>query len=170
MIGARFGDLEIVADAGSDKTRHRLFRCRCICGTMLTVQRNAIVIGRSLRCDACRLAMQRSKLPCDKETRVRMRRCVRNVVMRCCNPKNPRYKDYGGRGIRIFRPWLRDRLAFVKYLLSLHGHDNPELSLDRINVNGHYEPGNLRFTTAKVQANNTRRSAARALVSAATSN
>lgn len=71
---------------------------------------------------------------------------------RCTNPKNQRYFDYGGRGIRMCPAWLNSFAAFHEYLGPRpEGH-----TLDRINNDGNYEPGNVRWATRKQQYSNQR--------------
>jgi hypothetical protein len=81
-------------------------------------------------------------------------RRVKGIVARCSDPKARRYECYGGRGIEVR---FSDVQSFVDHLKTLPGWDDPSLLIDRIDNDGHYEPGNLRFTTAQVQANNRRR-------------
>ena len=73
---------------------------------------------------------------------------------RCLDPKNPQYKDYGGRGIKICARWRDDFWAFFRDM----GERVSGLSLDRIDNNGHYEPGNCRWATPAMQNRNKRRS------------
>jgi hypothetical protein len=74
---------------------------------------------------------------------------------RCLDPGNSHYKYYGGRGIRIHEPWLNESSVFFDWAIS-SGY-RPGLSIDRVDVNGNYEPSNCRFVPLAVQASNTRR-------------
>jgi hypothetical protein len=79
------------------------------------------------------------------------------AIDRCTNRRNPGYKHYGGRGIRVCDEWLDDCRLFAEYLLTLPGHRDRTLVLDRIDNDGNYEPGNLRFVTPKESVANRRR-------------
>lgn len=79
---------------------------------------------------------------------------VRNAIGRCTSEKHPQYHRYGGRGIRVQEPWLKNWREFAKYLQTLPGWNVPGLVMDRINNDGHYEPGNLRFVTYAESATN----------------
>ena len=72
---------------------------------------------------------------------------------RCLNPNNPRYKSYGGRGISVCSEWIESFSAFLSHVGL---KPSPLHSIDRINNDGNYEPGNVRWATAKEQARNTR--------------
>ena len=76
-----------------------------------------------------------------------------SMMQRCNNPKNPQYKHYGGRGIRVCDEWL-DVSNFIE---DMHPAFKEGLSLDRINNNGNYEPSNCRWATMTVQGRNTRK-------------
>ena len=81
------------------------------------------------------------------------------MLSRCQNENHPLYKNYGGRGITVCDEW-KDFVVFRKWALS-NGYfecDNKrQCSIDRIDVNGNYEPSNCRWATSKTQMNNTRR-------------
>ena len=79
-----------------------------------------------------------------------------NMKNRCLNPKVPKYKDYGARGITVCKRWLDSFASFIADM----GERPAHLTLDRINNDGNYEPGNCRWATAKQQVNNRRCSVA----------
>ena len=72
---------------------------------------------------------------------------------RCLNPKNGKYKDYGGRGISICKRWM----TFENFLLDMGRKPSPRHSIERSDVNGNYQPGNCVWGTPVQQARNTRK-------------
>ena len=79
-----------------------------------------------------------------------------DIIGRCTNPKHKDFVWYGGRNISVYPLWLTDPNAFIDYIKTLEHFGEEGYSLDRIDNNGNYEPGNLRFATAKTQARNKR--------------
>ena len=82
------------------------------------------------------------------------------MVSRCHNREDPAYRWYGRRGIRVCKDW---RLSFEVFLSQVGRRPKPGLTLDRIDNDGHYEPGNVRWATRKEQAVNSRKAITYAL-------
>ena len=74
-----------------------------------------------------------------------------NMCYRCTYPKNPRYQHYGGRGIKVCDRW-REKEGFKNFLDDMGHKPTAQHSIDRINVNGNYEPSNCRWATPLQQA------------------
>lgn len=75
----------------------------------------------------------------------------RTMKARCLNPNNPKWERYGARGIKVHEPWVNDFQAFYNYV---GPRPSDEHSIDRIDNDGHYEPGNVRWATAQEQVDN----------------
>lgn len=145
---------------------------RCSCGWEGFVVRQNVLAGRSTRCDRCakRKAVETRwerrgyyAICPDNTHRDRLLDRISAIIVRCTNPAATTYPDYGGRGITVHPEWLEDRTAFLRYLVSLPGWDQPQLQLDRIDNNGGYVPGNLRFVTRSENMANKRKITARSV-------
>lgn len=74
---------------------------------------------------------------------------------RCTSPTSPAWSDYGGRGIRIADEWVNDPAAFIAHV---GPRPSPKHEIDREDNDGHYEPGNVRWVTRKINDRNRRSS------------
>jgi hypothetical protein len=143
---------------------------QCSCGaTPHRVTEANLIKGASTRCNKCakkQTGFWTKKywgyadiLPDDVQ-RTRLLDRISACVDRCHNEKARHFNHYGGRGIFVFDPWHKDRRAFLSYLLTLPGWDNPDNDLDRTDNDKGYVPGNLRFVTRR-QNHANRRSVAK---------
>ena len=148
IMGKRFGKLVAVEELPKQDGK-RVWRLRCDCGgERVTLQKNFASGGmvRSCGCD-----IRRSTTHGLSET-PEYRHWI-NMISRCENPNTPGFDHYGGRGIKVCRRW---RSAFTVFYADMGPRPSPDHSLDRINVNGNYEPGNCRWATSSEQCRNTR--------------
>ncbi len=81
--------------------------------------------------------------------KTRLNNIYHDMKNRCNNSKNYRYKNYGGRGIKVCEEWQKSFISFYKWAIN-NGY-NENLTIDRINVNGNYEPENCRWIPLKQQ-------------------
>lgn len=165
-IGDRFGELTIVGFEYGQAGGIRYAIAQCSCGAVPhRVATYNLRKGASTRCNVC--AKKQSGFwrkdyfkyadACpDDAHRRRLLNRLSACKNRCHNPNDSGYANYGGRGIHVYEPWLTDKAAFLRYVLTLDGWDEPRLELDRIDVNKGYEPDNLRFITRRENCGNKR--------------
>jgi len=158
LVGQRFGRWIVVERRGRD-SGHAAWLCRCDCGNERTVSAANLRSGASQSCGC----LHRERASQAKTTHggcgTSEYRTWRGIINRCTDPNQPRFKDYGGRGIRVCDRW---RHSFENFLADVgprpEGSRNGRaiFSLDRIDNDGDYEPGNCRWTTNTVQTRNAR--------------
>lgn len=132
-----------------------VWTCRCLaCGKVCKAHASNIVSGKTKSCGCLMNAVRHGHKR--NGHRSLTARSYDNMVRRCENPNFKQYADYGGRGIRIFEGW-RGPGGFERFLADAGERPGPEYSLDRIDNDGHYEPGNVRWVTRKTQQRNSRK-------------
>ena len=133
------------------------YEVRCIYCNTNQIKHSSGVIGGILKCK-CQYKSKATKY-IDGRSKERIYHVYASARNRTKNPNDPQYSMYGGRGIKMCEEWLNDYQAFKKWAYE-NGYDDKaprgECTLDRINVNGNYEPNNCRWITNKEQQLNKR--------------
>lgn len=145
MIGKKYGLLTVISEIKErNKNGHILYNVICDCGKEKKVLGASLRSGGSRSCNKCNLLTGSHGMWKSKEFSI-----WGSMKDRCYNPNNPRYKNYGGRGIIVCNDWIK---SFKKFYLDMG--DSNGLSIDRIDVNGNYELSNCRWSNSKTQARN----------------
>ena len=156
LVGERFGLLLVVEAAGFAKGR-ALWRCTCDCGTTDVVSTgNQLQQGKKKSCGCASTAMTAAaKRTHGQAGGVKTGAYQRwnGMKARCGNPRHPAWHNYGGRGIGVCDRW---RDSFEAFYADVGDPPGPGLSLDRIDNDGNYEPGNVRWATKSQQIKNSR--------------
>jgi hypothetical protein len=166
VIGNVFGLLTVKGEVPKGERRHhrrRTMICECVCGSIKIVDLQHLTLGNTRACggkcsrDASFKEIQRKGATVHGEAG-NSRRSTEYGTWACmnerCASKSSRaYKYYGGRGIKVCDRWKND---FAAFLHDMGRKPSPKHSLDRIDNDGNYEPGNCRWATAKQQTTNRR--------------
>ena len=129
----------------------RVFLCVCECGNTKNVLLENLKRGISKSCGC--LIKENSGIRTHGMSKTSEYHIWNSIKERCNNPKNHAYKYYGGRGISFYDKWENNFIEFYNYIGT---RPSKYHSIDRIDVNGNYEPGNIKWATRKEQSRNLR--------------
>lgn len=157
LTGKTFANWTVIGYAGAKPPKHKArWLCVCACGAQKIVNAENLKRGKSKSCGCLTQAMRVSSCQRHGHTAIGYQsptyRSWHAMKERCRNERHMSYPDYGGRGISVCDRWD----DFANFLADM-GEKPARASLDRIDVNGNYEPSNCRWASATTQAANKRR-------------
>ena len=148
LVGFKFGKLTVIEKTSKRLCGHVVWRCRCDCGNVKDTIGFRLKNGDARSCGC----LQSEKVITHGMTNSPEYKAWDNIKNRCNNPNDPRYSDYGGRGIALDEKWR----TFEKFYEDVGPRPSINYSLDRKDNDKGYVPGNVRWATAVEQANNRR--------------
>lgn len=150
LSGKRYGHLVAQWPVGRNVLRKTMWLCLCDCGKIHIARGTAMTTGNTKTCG------------CNEKTNAKTHgygysdpvyRAWRYMISRCENPNRKFFCNWGGRGIKVCERW---RNSFLAFLEDMGQKPSPKHSIDRINNDGNYEPGNVRWATPLEQVHNRR--------------
>ena len=146
LIGKKFGSWIVLDKSKNDQTNHWYYKCMCDCGTSKLISRSGLKNSSTTKCKRCAIKTHGMSY-------TNIYKIWQAMFERCFNKNNQAYKYYGARGITISEHWFK----FENFYADMGERPSKKLSIDRINNDGNYEPGNCRWATAKQQLANRRK-------------
>jgi len=156
MPGQRYGFLTVICEADAihlGKRRCRMVKCRCDCGQIVKTRLEYLRSGHTKSCGCARHTISAKAGVTHGKTKTRLYGVWAGMLNRCRNKNVKSYKHYGAKGVKVCREWY-DFENFYNWATQNGYRDN--LTIDRIDPFGNYEPNNCRWIPKSEQSRNRR--------------
>jgi hypothetical protein len=145
--------IELMERNVAKSRREWMHRWKCFCGNSFVCLTHRISSGRKKSC-GCHKSKGKQRMAGGVKRHPLYSRWAA-MVQRCTNEKSPKYSRYGGRGIRVCDEWLNSSAEYIRYVeAELGPQPTKDHSIDRIDNNADYKPGNIRWANSKQQGMN----------------
>lgn len=153
--GQKFGRLTVVERAENHPGQQGVrWLCQCECGNVKSIQASKVVSGVTKSCGCFQRERMGNMSRRHGMFGTRIYRIWTGMMTRCTNPRSENYPHYGGRGITVCERWTK----FENFYTDMIATYRDDLSIDRIDPNGNYEPDNVRWADTGQQSRNKRNS------------
>ena len=158
ITGKKFGKLTAIKLDHIERTKTgtvHYWLYRCDCGNEKVIRKGEVSQGGSQSCGCFLKESVQKRSKKHGQSHLRLYHIMHDMKQRCLNPNNKNYKHYGARGITIYKDWLDNFDSFYNWAINNGYKEN--LTIERINFNGNYEPNNCKWILLNEQSKNTRR-------------
>ena len=155
LTGKKFGKLKVIEYYGNNKYGKALWLCQCDCGKTKIIVGNSLLSKLTSSCGCFNKEMARNRKIKHNLSQGKLYKVWQGMKTRCYNKNFIYFKNYGGRGINICNEWKNDFSSFYNWAINNGYKEN--LTIDRINNDGNYEPSNCRWITRAEQNRNQRK-------------